>query len=75
MYYTYYTYNTYTHYGQVCQELGLADHMWQDKRAIIAKTVDDLGDQFRPAVRASWLSYIRQAYTDNATPAAGPPVM
>ncbi len=56
------------------QDLGLADHMWQDKRAAIAKTVDDLNHQFRPAMRAGWLSYIRQAYTDNAAPAAGPPV-
>ncbi len=61
----YYTYITYTHYGQVHQDLGLADHAWQDKRAAIAKTVDDLGDQFRPAMRAGWLSYIRQAYLDN----------
>ncbi len=75
MYYTYYTYITYMYYGQVHQDLGLADHVWQDKRAAIAKTVDDLGDQFRPAMRAGLLSYIRQAYTDNATPAAGPPVM
>ena len=64
------------HYCQVRQDLGLADHVWQDKRAAIAKTVDDfkLGDQVRPAVRAGWLSYIRQAYPDNTAPAAGPPV-
>jgi hypothetical protein len=62
------------HYCQVRQDLGLADHVWQDKRAAIAKTVDDLGDQFRPAMRAGWLSYIRQAYPDDAAPAAGPPV-
>ena len=49
----YYTYITYTHYGQVHQDLGLEDH------AAIAKTVEDLGDQFRPAMRAGWLSYIR----------------
>ncbi len=48
--------------------------MWQDKRVAIAKTVDDLGDQFRPAMRAGRLSYIRQAYPDDAAPAAGPPV-
>ena len=69
-----YTYITYTHYGQVHQDLGLEDHVWQDKRAAIAKTVDDLGDQFRPAMSAGWLPYIRQAYPDNAAPAAGPPV-
>ena len=52
-YIMYYTYITYTHYGQVHQDLGLEDH------AAIAKTVEDLGDQFRPAMRAGWLSYIR----------------
>ncbi len=55
-------------------DLGLADHVWQDKRAAIAKIVDDLGDQFRPAMRAGWLSYLRQTYPDNGAPAAGPPV-
>ena len=64
----YYTYITYTHYGQVHQDLGLEDH------AAIAKTVDDLGDQFHTAMRAGWLSYIRQAYPETADPAAGPPV-
>jgi hypothetical protein len=48
----YYTYITYTHYDQVHQDLGLEDH------AAIAKTVDDLGDLFRTAMRAGWLSYI-----------------
>jgi hypothetical protein len=76
---TYYTYNTsinYTYNGQACQDLGIADHVWQDKRAAIAKPVDDLGDQFRPAMRAGWLAsaYIRTAYPDDAAPAAGPPV-
>jgi hypothetical protein len=54
-YIMYYTYITYTHYGQVHQDhdLGLEDH------AATAKTVDDLGDQFRTAMRAGWLSYIR----------------
>ena len=54
--------------------LGIADHVWQDKRATIAGTVDALGDQFRPAMRAGWLSYIRTAYPENAAPAAGLPV-
>ncbi len=75
MHYTYNTYNTYTYYGRVRQDLGLPAHVWQDKRAAIAITVDDVGDQVRPAMRAGWLSYIRHAYTDNATPAAGPPVI
>jgi hypothetical protein len=40
--------------------------VWQEKRAAIAQTVDALGDQFRPAMRAGWLSYIRTAYPDGA---------
>ena len=43
-------------------ELGIADHIWQDKRAAIAQTVDELGDNFKPAVRAGWMAYIRKAY-------------
>ena len=54
----YINYTYYTPYFQVRQDLGLADHVWQDKRTLIAKSVDDLGDQFRPAMRAGWLSYI-----------------
>ncbi len=73
-YYTYYTYTNYTNYFQVRQDLGLADHVWQDRRAAIAQTVDALGDQFRPAMRAGWLSYIQQAYPADAQAQAGPPV-
>ena len=29
---------------------------------LIAQSVDNLGDQFRPAMRAGWLSYIRHVY-------------
>ena len=38
-------------------DLGIAVHVWQDKRAGIAKTIDHdaLGDRFRPAMRAGWL--------------------
>jgi hypothetical protein len=73
-YYTYYTYINHTYYGQVRQDLGIADHVWMEKRAVFAKTVDDLGHQFRPAMSAGWLAYIRTAYPDDAAPAAGPPV-
>ena len=38
--------------------------MWQDKRAAIAQTVGALGDQFRPAMRAGWLAYIKNVYPD-----------
>ena len=47
--------------------------MWQDKRAAIALTVDSMGDQFRPAMRAGWLSYIRNTYPDGGA-TAGPAV-
>ena len=46
--------------------------MWQDKRTLIAQSVDNLGDQFRPAMRAGWLSYIRRAYQEDAAIDAGP---
>ena len=32
------------------------------RRAAIAKTVDDLGDQFCPDKRTRWLAYIKKAY-------------
>ena len=70
--YTYYfnhinytNYTNYAHYLQVRQDLGLADHVWQDKRTLIAQSVDKLGDQFRPAMRAGWRSFIRSAYPEN----------
>ena len=54
---------------QVRVQFGLPNHAWQDKRAAIAKNVDDLGDQFHPAMRSGWLAYIKNAYGD-AAPAA-----
>ncbi len=45
---------------QVRADLGIADHVWQDKRAAIAHTV------VRPAMRAGWLKYIRNAYPEGA---------
>ncbi len=47
-------------------ELGIADHIWMDKREAIAQTVDSLGAEFKPAMRAGWMGYIRQAYPDGA---------
>ena len=73
-YYTYDTYTNYTNYGQVRQDIGIADYVWQDRRAAIAQTVDALGNQFRPAMRTGWLSYIQQAYQADAPAQAGPPV-
>ena len=45
-------------------EFGIADHIWLDKRESIAQTVDALGDEFKPAMRAGWMSYIRKVYPD-----------
>ena len=38
---------------------------------LIAQSVDNLGDQFRPAIRAGWLSYIRRVYPHDGAPDAG----
>ena len=65
-------YTNYTHYLQVSQDLGLAGHVWQDKRALIAQSVDNLGNQFRPAMRAGWLTYIRCAYPADSAEDPGP---
>jgi len=45
--------------------------VWQDKRTLIAQSVDNLGDQFRTAMRSGWLSYIRRAYPADGEPDAG----
>ena len=41
---------------------------------MIALSVDNLGDQFRPAMRAGWLSYIRRAYPEDSAADASPVV-
>ena len=63
-YINYISYTNYTHYLQVC--------VWQDKRTLIAQSVDKLGDQSRPAMRAVWLSYISRAYPEDNAANAGP---
>ena len=74
-YYINYThYTNYEHYLQVRQDLGLADHVWQDKRTLIAQSDDNRGNQFRPAMHAGWLSYIRSAYPEDAADKSGPVV-
>ena len=50
--------------SQVRADLGLADNIWQEQRAVIASTIDALGDRFKPELRAGWLEYIRQSYPD-----------
>ena len=47
---------------QVRVDLGLPDHIWATKHAAIAKRVDDVGDQFSPAMRKGWLAYFEQTY-------------
>ncbi len=64
-------YYTYCHYLQVRADLGIADHVWKDKRIAIAERVDNLGDQLRPAMRAGWLAYITRNYPKDAA-SAGP---
>jgi hypothetical protein len=59
---------------QVCADLGIADHVWQDKCAAIAQNNDALGDQFRPAVRAGWQKYICNTYPDSRAVLARPAV-
>ncbi len=52
---------------QVRVDLGLVNHK---RRSAIAKTVDDLGDQFRLAMRTRWLAYVKKAYGEVAPVAA-----
>ena len=57
--------------SQVRVELGIADHVLQEKRAAIAGTIDALGDRFKPELRTGWLAYIRETYSDGpVAPAA-----
>ena len=54
---------------QLSVDLGIADHVWQEKHHDIAKTVNSLGDGFKPAMRAGWLAYISKTYPDGAAAA------
>ncbi len=49
---------------QVRIELGIPDHVWQEKRSVIAATIDGLGTKFKPELCAAWLAYIRETYPD-----------
>ena len=42
--------------------LGIPENVWQEQRKFIADTVDNLGDQFRPVLKAAWLAYIQELY-------------
>ena len=69
-YYIYYIYckyyTDYINYFQVRMELGIANYIWLDKRAAIAQTFDALGDNFKPAISAGWMAYIRKANPDGS---------
>jgi hypothetical protein len=57
--------------SQVHIKLRITDHVWQEKRAAIAVTVDALGDRFKPELATGWLAYIRETYSDGpVAPAA-----
>jgi len=42
--------------------LGIPGNVWQKQHKFIADTVDKLGDQFRPVLKAAWLAYIQEVY-------------
>ena len=48
---------------QVRIDRGIPEEIWTAKRHVLAKTVDDLWDRFRPTIHAAWLAYIKQTYT------------
>ena len=58
---------------QVRIDLGLADHVWENKRAAIAQEVNDLGLLFRQAMRNGWLKYIKATYAAQPEEAATGP--
>ena len=42
--------------------LGIPENVWLERRKVIADTIDNLGDQFRPLFKAAWLAYIQDVY-------------
>ena len=55
--------------------MGLADHVWQNKRAAIAQEVEGLGPQFRQAMHDGWLKYIKATCAAQSEEAAmGPSI-
>ena len=45
--------------------------MWSDKWKSIAQTLDNLGDEFRPAMSTGWLAYIHSVYGAEGAPDVG----
>ena len=56
--------------SQVRVDLGIPDHVRQEKRATIAATIDGLGDKFKPELPSGWLAYIRETYPNGLIAAA-----
>ncbi len=50
--------------SQVRKELGIPNHVWQEKSSIIAAIIYGLGAKLKPGLRAAWLAYIRETYPD-----------
>ena len=48
---------------QVRREQGIAENVWEDKRAAIASEIDDLGDGYRNILRAGWAKYLANLST------------
>ena len=47
---------------QVLIARGILEQIWINKRCMLAKTVDDLGERFRPTLHAAWLVFIKKTY-------------
>ncbi len=62
IHYTYYT--IYINFITLQGNLGISYHIWQEKRSVIAATIDGLRDKFKPELRSAWLAYIRKTYPD-----------
>jgi hypothetical protein len=58
---------------QVCVDLGIANHVWQEKRSAIASSINGSGDKFKPELCAAWLAYTRETYPHG--PVAEPDIM
>jgi len=43
---------------QVRREQGIAENLWEDKRAAIALEIDGLGEGYRDILRAGWVKYL-----------------
>ncbi len=39
-------------------------HVWQERRAANAASIDAMGYKFKPELRAAWLAYIHETYPD-----------